>query len=164
MADRVAVQPEIHPYGASTNGAGKVASLNGPLADDTQKHTYDSLGRLKKLEIVDDATQTTASYSEEYTFDARGRVTTVANNLGSTTYTFAGQSNRPTQVDHANGMQTQYDYFGTTGDLLLKQIKNLTSGTTRGTISQFDYTYRPDRAIATWKEEQGAGAKTWSFD
>ena len=49
-----------HPYGASTPGAGQVAPVNGPLANDTQKHTYDQLGRLKKLEIVDDATQSIA--------------------------------------------------------------------------------------------------------
>jgi YD repeat-containing protein len=150
-------------YGTSTNGAGQVALINGPFSDDTQKHTYDELGRLKKLQIVDDATQTTASYSEEFTFDARSRVTTVLNNLGSTTYAFAGQSNRPSTVDYANGMQTLYDYYGPTGDHLLKQIKNLTSGTTPTVISQFDYTYGPDRSIATWKVDQGSGAKTWTF-
>ena len=47
--------------------------MNGPLSNDTQKHSYDELGRLKKLEIVDDATGSVASYSEESTFDA-GRV------------------------------------------------------------------------------------------
>ena len=34
-----------------------------------------------------------------------------------------------------------------TGDFLLKQIKNLSSGGTPTVISQFDYTYRPDRSI-----------------
>jgi RHS repeat-associated protein len=152
-----------HPHGASTNGAGQVALMNGPLTDDTQKHTYDQLGRLKKLEIVDDSTQTTASYSQEFTFDARSRVTTVANNLGSTSYAFVGQSNRPSQVDFPNGMQTLYDYFGATGDHLLKQIKNLTAGPTPTVISQFDYTYAADRAVSTWTVDQGSGATTWSF-
>ena len=101
------------PYGASTNGAGQVALVNGPLTDDTLKHTYDELGRLSKLEIVDDATHTTASWSEQYTFDSRSRVTTVANNLGSTTIGFAGQSSRASSVSLPNGMQTQYGYLGT---------------------------------------------------
>src|SRR5690606_30453276 len=126
-------------------------------------HTYDELGRLKKLEIVDDATQTTASYSEQYTFDARSRVTAVQNNLGSTSYSFVGQSSRPSTVDYPNGMQVLYDYFGVTGDHLLKQIKNMSAGPNPTVISQFDYTYRQDRSIETWKVEQGSGATTWTF-
>jgi len=152
-----------HPYGASTNGAGQVALVNGPLSNDTQKHTYDELGRLKKLEIVDDATQSVASYAEEYTFDARSRVSAVANNLGNTTYSFVGQSNRPSTVGYANGMQTLYDYFGATGDFLLKQIKHISAGPNPSVISQFDYTYRADRSIATWMVDQGSGSNTWAF-
>ena len=152
-----------HPYGTSTNGAGQVALVNGPLSNDTQKHTYDELGRLKKLEIVDDATQSVASYSEEFTFDARSRVSGVSNNLGNTTYAFVGQSNRPSTVAYANGMQTLYDYYGATGDFLLKQIKNLSSGPTPTVISQFDYTYRADRSIGTWAVNQGSGTQTWTF-
>jgi RHS repeat-associated protein len=152
-----------HPDGTATNGAGQVALVNGPVSNDTLKHTYDELTRLKKLEIVDDATQTTASYSEEWTFDARSRVTGEQNNLGSTTYSFVGQSGRPTTVNYPNGMQTLYDYFGATGDFLLKQIKNLSAGPSPTVISQFDYTYRQDRAIDTWKVDQGSGATTWTF-
>lgn len=152
-----------HPDGSATNGAGQVALINGPIADDTLKHTYDELGRLKKLEIVDDATQATASYSEEWTFDARGRATTVQNNLGITTYAFAGQSNRPTAVSYANGMQTLYDYVDATGDFNLQQIKNMSGGPSSTIISQFDYAYRPDRAIDTWAIDQGSGATTWTF-
>jgi hypothetical protein len=105
--------------------------VNGPLSDDTLKYTYDELERLKRLEIVDDATHTAASYSEEWTLDARSRMTEVQNNLGSTTYAFVGQSGRPTTVNYANGMQTIYDYFGPTGDFLLKQIKNLSQARAR---------------------------------
>jgi hypothetical protein len=60
-------------------------------------------------------------------------------------------------------MQTLYDYFGTTGDLLLKQIKNLTAGPSPTVISQFDYTYAADRAVSTWTVDQGSGATTWTF-
>jgi YD repeat-containing protein len=151
------------PHGQTTNGAGQVALVNGPLANDTQRHTYDELGRLKKLEIVSDASPTVASYAEEYAFDARGRVTTVTNNLGATTYAYAGQSSRPTTVGHANGMQVQFDYFGVTSDFALKQIKNVPAGAILSVISQFDYTYEPDRRIATWTVNQGAGPKTWTF-
>jgi RHS repeat-associated protein len=152
-----------HPYGTSTLGAGSVALINGPLTDDTKEHTYDELGRLKKLEIVDDATQSVASYSEEYTFDTRARVTGVQNNLGASTYAFVGQSGRPSSATYANGMQVLYDYFGVTGDFLLKQIKNLSAPPTPTVISQFDYTYAQDRSIDTWTVDQGSGASTWTF-
>lgn len=152
-----------HPYGTSTDGAGQPALVNGPFSDDTLKHTYDELGRLKKLEVVDDATQAIASYSEVFTFDARNRVSNVQNNLGNTTYAFVGQSNRPSTVNYANGMQTLYDYYGASGDFLLKQIKHLTAGPNPNVISQFDYTYTPNRSIATWAIDQGSGTKTWSF-
>ncbi len=124
-----------HPYGASTDGAGQVAVVNGPFSNDSLKHAYDELGRLKKLEIVDDARQSVPSYSEEYTFDGRSRVSAVQNNLGNTTYSFVGQSNRPSTVAHANGMQTLYDYVGATGDFLLRQIKNLSAGPNPSVIS-----------------------------
>lgn len=153
-----------HRYGSATLGAGQLALVNGPLSNDSLKHTYDELGRLKKLEIVDDATQSVASYAEEYTFDARSRVSVVQNNLGNTAYSFVGQSNRPSAVMYANGMETVYDYFGATGDFLLKQIKNLSAGSTSSVISQFDYTYRADRSVATWAVDQGSGANTWAFE
>lgn len=152
-----------HADGTATNGAGQVALVNGPLSDDTLKHTYDELGRLKRLEIVDDATHTTSSYSEEWTFDARSRRTGIQNNLGNSTYAFVDQSNRPAVVSFANGMQTTYDYFAASGDLALKQIKNMSGGPSPTVISQFDYTYRSDRAIDTWTVDQGSGATTWTF-
>ncbi len=152
-----------HPYGTSTLGAGRTSLVNGPLTDDTLKYTYDELGRLKKTEIVDDSTHTTASYAEESTFDTRARITGVQNNLGSSTYAFVGQTSRPSTVSYPNGMQVLYDYFGATSDFLLKQIKNMSAGTTPAVISQFDYTYRQDRSIDTWTVDQGSGASTWTF-
>ena len=128
------------PYGMSTFGAGRLSLENGPLADDTLKRTYDELGRLKKLEIVDDATQSTVTFSEAHTFDTRARVTGVQNNLGASPYSFVGQSGRPSTVSYSNGMQILYDYYAATGDFLLKQIKNLSAGSTPNVISQFDYT------------------------
>ena len=151
------------PYGSASHGAGNLALVDGPFSNDTLKYSYDEVGRLKKLEIVDDATQSVASYAEEYTFDARSRVTGVQNNLGATSYAFVGQSDRPSTVDYPNGMQTLYDYFGATGDRLLKQIKHLSAGPNPSVISQFDCTYRPDHSLATWTVSQGSGARTWTF-
>src|SRR5262249_3678250 len=69
----------------------------------------------------------------------------------------------PSTATYPNGMQVLYDYYTATGDFLLKQIKNVSAGTSPSVISQFDYTYRQDRSIDTWTIDQGGGATTWSF-
>jgi RHS repeat-associated protein len=156
-----------HPNDSSTDGAGLVARVNGPFSDDTLKYSYDGLNRLKKREIVDDATFTTASYSEEFVFDARGRVEDVINNLGTFDYFYVGQSSRIDYVDYPNGMKTDYTYANVSGDHLIQQIQYLNSAGTPGVISQFDYTYRQDRNIETWTTTQNAApapvAKEWTF-
>ena len=154
-----------YPDNGSTDGAGSLARIDGPFADDTLKYTYDVLGRLKKREIVDDATYTTANYSEEYTFDNRSRVKEVINNLGAFEYTYIGQSGRVDYVDYPNGMKTDYTYTDATGDHRIRQIKHLNGATSPRLISRFDYTYHPDRNIKTWKTRQnGAAAEQWIFD
>lgn len=153
-----------HPNNGMTDGAGLIARINGAFPDDTRKYTYDDLGRLKKREIVDDATYTTASYSEEFVFDARSRVEDVINNLGTFNVFYEGQSNRIDYIDLPNGMTTDYTYENATGDHLIQQIMHLNSAATPAVISQFDYTYRQDRNIDTWTTTQnGAVAKEWTF-
>lgn len=168
--DRVATRTDgagvtsysYHPYDGSTEGAGQQSLVNGPLTDDTLEYTYDELGRLALLEIVDDSTQTSTSWFEGYDYDSRGRIVEVDNNLGTFTSTYAGQSNRVTATDYPNGMRVEYQYFGASGDFLLKQIKNLSS--TPSVISQFDYTYNQDRTIDTWEIYQSStGTTTWTF-
>jgi len=153
-----------HPNDGATDGAGLLARINGAFPDDTRKFTYDALGRLKKREIVDDATFTTNTYSEEYVFDGRSRVEDVINNLGTFNVFYVGQSNRIDYIDLPNGMKTDYTYENATGDHLVQQIKHLNSAGMPAVISQFDYTYRQDRNIETWTTKQnGAIAKKWTF-
>ncbi|MGF1483185.1 MAG: RHS repeat-associated core domain-containing protein [Opitutales bacterium] len=152
-----------HPNDGSTLGAGNLARVNGPFTDDTTKYTYDDLGRVRQMQIVDDATFTTASFSEEFVFDARSRLEQVINDLGTFDYTYIGQSNRIDTIAYPNGMTADYDYYTASGDFLLMQIQNLSSGTTPTVLSQFDYTYRQDRNIETWTVQQGGPAQTWTF-
>jgi len=153
-----------HPNDGTTHGAGLVARIDGPFADDTLKYAYDALARLKKRQIVDDATHSTASYSEEYVFDAQSRVEDIINDLGTFDYSYVGQSERIDAVDYPNGMRTQYTYEDATGDHLIQQIKHLDASATPAVISQFDYTYRQDRNIYTWTTQQnGDPAKKWTF-
>ncbi|MEO0453065.1 MAG: RHS repeat-associated core domain-containing protein, partial [Verrucomicrobiota bacterium] len=152
------------PVSGTDDGALQVARMDGPFTDDTLKYTYDELGRVKKHEIVDDATFTIASHTETYQYDSRGRLDDITNDLGYFDYTYIGQSNRVDTIDYPNGMQIDYDYFTDTLDFKLKQIKNLNAAATPAVISQFDYTYRQDRNIQTWTTNQNNVTKTWTFD
>ena len=153
-----------HPDDGATDGAGSLARVDGPHTDDTRKYTYDALGRLKKREIVDDATFTTASYAEEYGYDARSRVEQVVNNLGTFDFAHVGQSRRIDSIEAPNGMTADYTYTNANGDHLLEQIQYLNSAGTPGVIAQFDYTYGQDRTIETWTSTQNsATAKKWTF-
>lgn len=153
-----------HPTDGATNGGGLIARVDGPFTDDTIKYTYDELQRLQKREIVDDATFSVASYSEEYVFDARSRVEDIINDLGTFDYYYVGQSGRIDYMDYPNGMKTDYTYTNVNGDHLIQQIQHLNSAGTPGVISQFDYTYRQDRNIETWTTTQNSTvAKKWTF-
>jgi len=113
--------------------------------------------------IVDDTTHSVSSWSEEYAYDSRGRVTQVDNGLGAFDYAYVGQTSRVDHIDYPNGMKVEYDYFGSAGDHLLQQIKNLSAGPSPAMISQFDYTYNQDRTIDTWRVEQGGQASKWTY-
>ena len=74
---------------------------------------------MKKPEIVDDATYSTASYSEDHPFDARGRVAQVVNSLGTVNYGYVGQSTRTSTVYYPSGMRVTYGYYRPAGAELL---------------------------------------------
>jgi RHS repeat-associated protein len=153
-----------YPVDGASLGAGQLKGVDGPFSDDTLIRTYDELGRTKWLRIVDDATTTTATWSEEYLFDSRGRVERVSNDLGDFDYTYLGQSSRIDRLDYPNGVQTIYDYFDGPTDWLLKEIKNLSGGSPAGLVSSFQYSYNPDRTIAGLSLRQGnTSTSTWVF-
>ncbi len=153
-----------HPFDGVTPGAGELAFVDGPLPNDTLKYTYDALARLKKMEIVDDATRSVASLTEDFAFDARGRITSGTDDLGVSRYAYVGKSDRLDNVELPTGARTEYRYFDAAGDHLLKQVRNLASKPSGALISQFDYHYNPDRTLATWSSRQQAfGPSTWSF-
>jgi YD repeat-containing protein len=75
-------------------GAGQVASVDGPLVDDTIAYAYDELGRVTTRAI------TGAANTVTWTFDALGRVTSEGNVLGTFTYTYHGVTNRLATVTY----------------------------------------------------------------
>ena len=67
-------------------GAGQLASVDGPLTNDTIMYTYDELGRV--------ASRAINAVSQSTTYDAIGRVTGVTNVLGAFGYGYVGNSGR----------------------------------------------------------------------
>ena len=134
-------------------GAGRLASVDGPWANDTITYQYDALGRVVNRAI--------AGVAETRFFDALGRISNVTNALGAFTYTYDGLTSRLKQVDFPNGQKTKYTYDGP--EFRLKSIENLKSDNSN--ISTFGYTYDLDGQIKTWSQAADAQApKTYTFD
>lgn len=150
-------------------GAGRLASIDGPLADDTLAYTYDELGRVLNRTLNGAANSVTAAY------DALGRVSSVSNALGSFTTAYVGVTGQLDYVDYPNQQRVDFDYYpnvptagGTgNGDRRLKQIRNLGvgAGGSGTVISQFDYEYNPAGQITGWTQGHSglAQAQKWTL-
>jgi RHS repeat-associated protein len=131
-----------------TLGAGRLATVDGPLANDTVSYAYDELGRTVSRGL--------SGFASTYAYDVLGRITTQGSALGNFTYVYDGHTARPLSLSYPNGQTTQYTYFPNTGDRRLQEIKHLAPG--GGTISQYDYTYDAESNIKTWTQQVGASA------
>jgi YD repeat-containing protein len=132
-------------YHAVTNtqpGAGQLASVGGPLANDTITYTYDELDRVKSRAID--------GVAQAVTYDALGRVTVVTNALGTFSNAYVGVTGRVSTNYYPNGQQTVFSYYGSTNDFRLQQIRHSTINTQ---LSTFSYTYDADGQIATWTQQ-----------
>ena len=122
-------------------GAGQLASIDGPLEEDTISFGYDSLGRPVSTAI--NGTTATA------TLDALGRVTSAINASGSFNYTssriFRAKSFSKT---YPNGQQAEYQYGDVSRDKRLQRITHSNGATP---ISAFIYEHNvPTGRIITW--------------
>jgi len=135
-------------------GAGQVASVDGPLVDDTVTYAYDELGRITSRLI--NGVGTTQSY------DALGRMTTEINPLGTFTYGYDGVTSRIANVTYPNGQTSDYVYLGTLGDHRLQTIHHKRPG--GATLSKFDYTYDVVGSILTWRQQADSDpAVEWRY-
>jgi YD repeat-containing protein len=86
-----------------TNGAGQLASVDGPFSNDTITYTYDELGRV--------VTRTLNSTGTETTYDTLGRVSQLEFPIGVFDYAYVGQTGRRSSVTYPNGQTTTYSYL-----------------------------------------------------
>ena len=146
-----------HPTTSGTLGAGRLASVDGPWANDTIAYTYDQLGRIAQRSI--------GGVSMSFTFDAAGRPTVVSNQLGSFTIAYDGVTSRVLSMTHSGGQKTEYSYLPTAQDFRLQRVSHLKpDGVTP--LSVFDYDCDAVGRIMSWRQQEGtaaAQARTWVF-
>ena len=143
-------------HAAGQPGAGQVAGVDGPLANDTITYGYDELGRVTTRAINGSANPVT------WAFDALGRVTTETNLLGTFAYTYDGATARLATVTYPNGQTSTYSYLAATQERRLQTIHHLYPST--ATLSKFDYAYDAVGNILTWQQQADSAAPTlWRY-
>ncbi len=136
-------------------GATQLASVDGPLTNDTITYEYDELGRVTTRAIDGSANTVT------WAFDALGRTTSEVNLLGTFTYAYDGPTGRVATVTYPNNQTSTYGYFGNSTDRRLQTIHHkYPNGTT---LSKFDYTYDVGGNILTWRQQADNDAVLWSY-
>jgi RHS repeat-associated protein len=153
-------EPYYYSYHPITNGpapgAGRPAKREGRYSDEAITYNYDTRGLLSRRAI--------AGQEETWTYDLDGRVLSNGTPAGPLVHTYDGGTDRLSSRLMPNGILTVYSYSGPTGDHRLEQIKH--SGPA-GLIAQFDYTYLPEGAVLSWRQQLGNSAgvlQTFSYD
>jgi RHS repeat-associated protein len=139
---------------AGTNGAGQLASVDGPFSNDTVTYSYDVLGRV--------LTRLLNGTGTEITYDALGRVSELEFPIGELDYTYVGHTGRVATVTYPNSQTSTYSYFNDQQDFRLQTIHH--KNPSAATLSKFDYTYDDVGNILTWRQERaGSAAKIYTF-
>ncbi|HJP60462.1 MAG TPA: RHS repeat-associated core domain-containing protein, partial [Gemmatimonadaceae bacterium] len=137
-----------------TDGAGQLASVDGPFSSDTISYTYDELGRV--------LTRMLNGTGTDITYDTLGRVSALEFPIGTFDYTYVGHTWRRSTVTHPNNQTTTYSYFDDEHDFRLQTIHH--KNPSAATLSKFDYTYDTVGNILTWRQERaGSAAKLYTF-
>jgi RHS repeat-associated protein len=130
-------------------GAGQVASIDGPLSNDTISYSYEELGRVASRAL--NGTSTT------WVYDLLGRLTTLTDPLGDFTHAYVSVTGRLSSLTYPNGQVSNYAYLTNAGDKRLQEIHHRVSagGTT---LSKFNYLYDAEGSITQWTQQYGTAA------
>jgi RHS repeat-associated protein len=142
-----------HPVGVL--GATQLASVDGPLPNDTITYSYDQLAR-ETTRAINGAANTVT-----WTFDALGRVTSELSLLGTFTYAYDGLTGRLATMTYPNGQTTSYSYLDNAHDRRLESLHHKYPG--GPTLSRFDYTYDVMGNVVTWRQQGDTTAVIWNY-
>ena len=137
-------------------GAGQLASVDGPLLNDTMTYSYDELGRVTNRSINGVPNAIT------WAFDSLGRTSSEVNKLGIFTYAYDSVTNRVSKITYPSGQSSAYTYFPNAQDRRLQEIKSLASK--KKLISQFNYTYDAQGQIVNWAKDDPSLSKAERYD
>lgn len=134
-------------------GAGQVATVDGPLANDVISYTYDSVGRVQ--------TRAIGGVPLTLTYDTLGRIEREVNALGTFDFAYDGASGRLATMTYPNGQTSAYTYYPAEHEHQLQTILHrYPNGTT---LSKFDYTYDAVGNILTWRQQADTTAVIWDY-
>lgn len=134
--------------GGVTLGAGQLASVDGPLSDDTISYGYDEVGRI--------VSRTLNGITSSWVFDQQDRLQSQGDPIGTFTWAYVSNSGRVQSVTYPNGQSTSYTYYPVAQDLRLQEIHHKKPDTT--TLNRFTYTYDAIGNIRTWTQQTDASA------
>ena len=128
------------------SGAGEIASVDGPLPNDTIIFGYDSLGQRVSMSI--------GGVQTSIAFDEIGRLAAETNALGVFGYAYEGTSDRMVLQTSPHGITTELNYASTVQDRLLQRMTHKAGSTA---VSEFIYGRDiPAGRVATWSQRFGA--------
>ena len=131
-------------------GALQVQQEAGPFANSAITSAYDELGRLASRTVQ-------GAGAETFQYDAIGRLTSHASDLGAFTLGYLGQTGQITSRQLASStLATTWSYLTNTDDRRLAGINNV--GLTSGHFSTFAYTTTPENFIGAITETSDATA------
>ncbi len=137
---------------AASLGAGRLATIDGPWANDTVSFSYDEVGRVSNRAINGVAVQRA--------YDVAGRLKQMTNALGVFTFAWEGGSKRLSSVQYPNGQRTDYAFYGNVQDQLLQRITHRLANDAM--LSEFTYAYNTVGQITNWTQLQGGTLKSWA--
>ncbi len=137
-----------------TLGAGRVATVDGPLPNDLISFGHDPLGRATNY--------TLGSVVSLFTFDGLNRLSGSSNALGTFSTVYTNNSFRPMATFYPNSQRTEFDFDTATNSFRLKEMRHLVGSSTA--VSRHTYTYSTDDLIEGWEQQaDSATPKLWEF-
>ena len=124
-------------------GAGRLASVSGPLPNSTVTYQYDPLGRV--------ASRAINGVAQAIAYDVLGRPITVTNGLGTFQYAYVDATPRLALEAYPNGQTNLYSYYNNLGDQRLLQIQHLYPN--GSLLSGFGYGYNVVGQIIAWTNQ-----------
>lgn len=138
---------------AGTLGAGHIASIEGPLANDTITYSYDALGRV--------ASRTLGNTTDTSSYDPLGRLASIVDPLGTFAWAYDGATSRVAQITYPNGQTSNYSYMNNAADRRLQEIRH--QAASGAVLSRFTYTYDGVGNVTTWTQQYQATSRAYDF-